>query len=284
MESRLRMNNTPGVGELARKIALPFIQKHYVLSSMYLIGILAAVFANGYSVDSNSAGLYAEKMNYATSRTSPEIDYLSQQLYKAEDLYYRHKGWFSCDAQCTNYYEKVTMLKDKLAVAKATRDSLLLEARQTVGPWSVYGIDSLRSAFWESWEHGKETARRMTMFDAMFIGLGSLTGSGSDRDNSLLATLFQILIQFVMNLTVGLFTSLMVFLFQAWSIIQLYGPSFISGVALFLLVFCAATATVFTAIGGIFGGLAGGIYLSVISAEKRARLDARNRNEHLHYE
>lgn len=274
------------IGKVIRRTAVSFIKRHYVVSSMYLVGIVLALVATGVSVDVLSEEVYIDRMTAADDLTHPSIVRLSRELNSAENAYYQTKGWFSCDYECTKHYEKMNIVKASLAKVKAERDSLMLEARKTVGPWSVFGISDLRRSFWDSWEQGKESARRMTMFDAVFIGLGSVTGSSSNRDNSLFATLFQLLIQFVMNLTVGLFTSLVVFLFHAWSIIQLYGPSFVSGIALFMLVFCAATATVFTAVGGIFGGLAGGIYLTAKSVAKTARLEAESRQnqQHIHWE
>lgn len=277
---------TDKVIEFGKKRVSTFLQKHYVVSSLYLVGLIMAAFGNGYTVDPKSASVYHERMTHAGEVTSADMLHLSRELRQAQDLYYQHKGWFTCDLECIKYRDHMNLLQQELGIVKLQRDNLMLQARSDVGPWSVYGIADLRKAFWEAWAHGKEAARRMTMFDAVFIGLGAMTGSNNERESSLITTLFQILIQFVMNLTVGLLTSLFVFLFDAWSIIQLYGPSLVSGLALFMLVCCAASSLVITAIGGIFGALGGGIYLTIRSAEKRARLEAQRVgvSEHLHWE
>lgn len=263
-----------------------FAKRHYIISSMYVFGLIVALLGSGYSVDSRAAAAYETKMNHAHHVTSHELIQTFEQLKRAENLYYQHKGWFSCDDVCSKYYERVQMVKDQLSVIKGKRDSLQLDAKQSVGAWSVYGIADLRKGFWEAWEQGKEAAKRMTMFDALFITLGAATGTSDNRDNSFLWTLFQIAIQFLMNLTIGLFTSLVVFLFEAWYIITSYGPSILSAAGLFFLVVCSASAVVVTAIGGVFGGLTGSVYYIIRNAEKRARLESRRPTggQRLHWE
>lgn len=262
-------------------------KKHYFLSSMYAIGIIAALLGTGLSVSHSAGELYDAKMEYASQVTSSELSREYEKLRRADELYYRHKGWFSCDQVCTKYYNEATLQKERFEKIKEKRDALLLEARREVGVWSVYGISDIRREFWNAWEKGKDAAKRMTMIDAMFIGIGSMFGSSNDRDNSFLATVIQILFQFIMNLTVGLFTSLVFFLFEAWAIIMAYGPSFLSAITLFLVVFCAAGAVFVTTIGGATGALIGGIYLAARAGEKNARLGAQHRRNpprHLHWD
>ena len=285
-ETSVSAVETDRVLHLVALSAKRIVRKHYVLSSMYVLGLLVAALATGYHVDSQSAEVYEEKMNHASHVTSTEILHIIDQVKRADNLYYQSKGWFSCDEVCTKHYERLQLLKEQLAMIKDKRDSLQSEAKRTVGAWSVYGIADLRKGFWAAWEQGKEAAKRMTMFDAVFIGLGAVSGTSDSRDNSFLWALFQIVVQFLVNLTIGLFTSLVVFLVEAWYIITSYGPSIFSAPALFLLVVCAASAVMATAVGGVFGGLAGGVYLLVRSAEKKARLEARRTGvtRRLHWE
>ena len=123
----------------------------------------------------------------------------------------------------------------------------------------------------------------MTMFDAIFIGLNSLGGSSyNDRDNSFFLTVFQIALQFLLNLTVGLVASLFAFIMESWVIITSYGPTFLSGLSLFILSAVAAISVVVSAVGGVFGGIVGSVYVAARSAEKRARLDGRAGPRRLH--
>jgi hypothetical protein len=264
------------------------VRKHYILSSMYAMGMLAVFLGTGLAVDYASGARYDQKMLHVSQVTSTELSRAFDMARRSDELYYRHKGWFSCDATCTKYYDESVKSRAKFEAIKAKRDSLLVDARREVGAWSVYGIADLRHEFWNAWEKGKEAAKRMTMFDAVFIGMGSMFGS-NDRDNSFILTVIKILFQFIMNLSVGLFTSLVFFLFEAWSIIWSYGPSVFSALALFMLVFCAAGAVFVTTIGAATGALVGGVYLVAKSAAKNARLEGRHqatpaRPNHLHWE
>ena len=262
------------------------IKRNPYVSGFYVLGILLALFAGGFQVDQSSAALFEHNLSSINAQTNRELTFTLDKLLKAERLYNEHKGWFSCDPECMKYYEQVGDLKKRLAELKENRNTLAKQAKMTVGVWSNYGISEIRNAFWDAWEQGKEAARRMTMFDSIFIALGSM-GSYNNRDDPFLVTVLQILVQYIMNLTVGLFTSLVIFLIETWYIITSYGPSILSAVALFFLVVCSSVATVATAVGGLFGGLFGSVYFLMRNAEKRARLQqgsTRISGTHLHWE
>lgn len=260
---------------LAANRATAFVRRHFFMSSLYVVGLVIAALASGFGVDPTAAAQFEAKLGHANFVTSHEMLHTMEQLRTAEALYHRHKGWFTCDQECTKYYERSNLLKEQLSLIHAKRDTLQREAKQSVGAWSWYGVTDIRKAFWDAWERGNEAARRMTMFDAVFIGLGAATGSSDNRDDSFLYAIFQILLQFLFNLTIGLLTSLVMFLFEAWNIIRSYGAPLFSALALFLLVVCSAAAVMMTAIGGVVGGLVGGVYLMARNAEKQARVEGR---------
>ena len=262
--------------------AVGLIRKHFVISSLYVVGLLAALVGSGFNVTEQQRAIYETSLSQATSLTAVELSRLYQELRRNEQLYYESKGWFSCDAVCTRHYNRCEAIRLQLNAVKEKRDEVIMKGRQAVGVWSVYGVSDLRNAFWQAWEHGKEAARRMTMLDAVFIGLGSMTGSHSDRDNSFILTLLRILFQFVANLTVGLFTSFIVFVVEAWYIISSYGPSLLSGLSLFLISVVASASVVTSAIGGLVGGTVGAVYWVARNAERRAIQESRNRR--LHYD
>ena len=279
--SLVRVTSTKPLSTVA-EYATRLIKRHYVVSSIYVIGLLVAVVGTGFSVTDLQRATYDSSLTQATTLTSSEISKLYSELRKTEQLYYESKGWFSCDDKCMRYYNRCEATRIKLNEVKQKREKVLLEGKQAVGAWSVYGVSDLRNAFWQAWEDGKEAARRMTMLDAVFIGLGSMTGGNSDRDNSFIITLVRILFQFMANLTVGLFTSFVVFVVDAWYIISSYGPSLISGLTLFLLTVAASASVVTTAIGGIVGGTVGTVYWVARNAERQAIQESRNRR--LHYD
>jgi hypothetical protein len=259
-----------------------YLRKHYVISSLYFIGLFVALLGTGFTVTDDQRATYETRVSEAVSLTASELSRLNRELHRNEQLYYENKGWFSCDEKCMKYYNRCESIRLQLNDVKVERDKVLLEGKQAVGVWSVYGVNDLRNAFWQAWEDGKEAARRMTMLDAVFIGLGSMTGHSSDRENSFIITLARILFQFMANLTVGLFTSFVVFVFEAWYIISSYGPSMLSGLTLFLLTFAASASLVTTAIGGIVGGTVGAVYWLAHNAERQAVEGSRHRR--LHYD
>lgn len=270
------------VAVIARKLGR-FVARRKTIASFYLLGLFLACFGSGFSVDEHAASTYGDKINQVSTLTANQTASLVAKLSVAERLYYEKKGWFSCDTTCMAYYNDVLVLRDDLARIKAKRDGLLLEAKSNVGAWSSIGISELRESFWDSWERGKEAARRLTMVDAIFISLSAFGASPHDaRDDSFLYTVFQILLQFLINLSVGLITSLIIFLVDAWSIIASYGPSFLSSISLFVLVIVASSSIVVTAIGGLFGSFTAGVYLMIRGAEKRARLHGSSSSRQLH--
>ena len=259
------------IGRQATKL----IRKHFIVSSLYFLGIAIAVLGSGFAVDPGTAAEFHDRIVRVNEMTSAEMQRIGQKLLVAEELYRRHKGWFTCDQECTRYYQQSLRLREQLNAIYSEREALERDSKASVGAWSRFGVNEIRTAFWDAWEKGNEAARRMTMFDAIFIGLGAATGNSSSRDDSFLFAIFQILLQFLFNLTIGLLTALFMFVFEAWSIINSYGPTVISAVALFLLVICSAAAVMVTAVGGVFGGLVGGVYLMVRNAEKQARMEGR---------
>ena len=259
-----------------------FAKKHYILTSVYIACIIAAGLASGVSVDSMSAEFFEAKMMQAATVTANDMTVAMEAVRYADSKYYRSKGWFSCDPICTRNYQQLLVAQERLELIRVKRDLLEVEAKSVVGPWSVFGVAELRKAFWSAWEHGKEAARRMTMFDAIFIGLSSLGGSSfDDRDSSFFLTVLQIATQFVLNLTLGLVAALFTFMMDSWIIITSYGPTFMSGISLFIVTTMTAFAVISTAIGGLVGGLMGTVYVAVRSAEKRARI---NEPRRLHLE
>jgi len=263
-----------------------FVRRNPFIAGFYVLGLILAIFAGGFQVDPMSMASFEQTISGINRETLREITSLAEKLTRAERMYRQQKGWFTCDEKCMVYYEQTQRLKLSLEQAKERRDSLQMEAKRQVGAWSIYGISDIRNAFWEAWEQGKEAARRMTMFDAIFMTLGSL-GGYNNRDDSFILTIFQLLMQYILNLTIGLVSSLVFFIIESWYIITSYGPPILSGLSLFFLVVCSSAAVVLTAVGGMFGGLIGSVYFLVRNAEKRARLEgssSRMRAPRMHWE
>ncbi len=97
----------------------------------------------------------------------------------------------------------------------------------------------VRNGFWNAWERGKETAKRWTMMDGLFMLI-----TPGERERTIVHVIMQIMMQYVVNLTVGMLSAMVFFLMNVASLIYSYGEGLASGFMFFGLVFCATMATV----------------------------------------
>lgn len=141
------------------------------------------------------------------------------------------------------------------------------DARGVVGIWSEIGIADARDLFWQCYEHGKDLARRWTFIDMLF--------TVGRRDEELVVTLLRLGLAFISNLTVGLLSGVVVFLWNLWSLIVSYQSSLWSGLLFFLVAAVGAVsvaATYVMVVTGVIG--TAGYYLIKASGprlEQRAR-------------
>lgn len=94
------------------------------------------------------------------------------------------------------------------------------------------------------------------------------------RDESTAEYAMKVLMQVLMNFTMGLLMALAIFVFGLWSIIKDYQTNPATALLFFIGAFSAAFAFVATYLIGMFGAAAGGVYGVVKLAEtnNRARL------------
>jgi amino acid transporter len=106
------------------------------------------------------------------------------------------------------------------------------------------------------------------MWDAMFIGIRHMR-----RDESMLEYGLRVLMQVLINFSLGLLMALVIFIFGLWSSVKSYQPNPIVAVLFFISAACAAFAFVTTYLLGIYGATAGGLYGIAKLAESQARLN-----------
>merc|ERR1719215_698614 len=109
------------------------------------------------------------------------------------------------------------------------------------------------------------------MMDAFMM---AMPGS---REESIVSVILKLVLQYVVNLTMGLIFSLAFFIYNTYCLVVAYGESFMSGLAFFLLVVVASAATVGTYLGAIYGTVVGGGVYLVKQAAKQAALEGENR-------
>jgi hypothetical protein len=101
----------------------------------------------------------------------------------------------------------------------------------------------------------------------------------------------KVLLQALLNFSMGLVMALFIFIFGLWSIVRSYQPNPITAVAFFLSASCAAFAFVSTYLLALYGAAAGTVYGAAKLAESQRRLEggaqqqARQRVQHRqHYD
>ncbi|CAN0449347.1 unnamed protein product, partial [Laminaria digitata] len=109
---------------------------------------------------------------------------------------------------------------------------------------------------------GKQFAKRATMWDALFVGVGTLR-----RDEGIASVIAKIAFRFVVNLTMGLFMAVIQFLFSVWQIIWSYNPDPLSTMAFFAMASLGAVSLLATWLLGMAAVGVGGVYAVAKMAE-----------------
>ena len=145
---------------------------------------------------------------------------------------------------------------------KAEGNARMSDAKSVAGLFSEVGVNEVQDSFWEYFASGKQFAKRQSMWDAMFMGMRSM-----GRDESMMEYLFKMLLQVLINFSMGLVMALVIFVFGLWGIINSYQPNPLVGVVFFVTAACAGFAFVSTYLMALYGAAAGGVYGMVKLAE-----------------
>eukprot|EP00300_Choanocystis_sp_HF-7_P013949 c18513_g1_i2.p1 GENE.c18513_g1_i2~~c18513_g1_i2.p1 ORF type:complete len:145 (+),score=43.06 c18513_g1_i2:202-636(+) len=113
---------------------------------------------------------------------------------------------------------------------------------------------------------GKSFAKRQSMWDALFMGIGAMA-----RDEQIGAYIVRLIMSVFFNITLGLIGAFIAFVWNLWEIVQAFGADLFTGVAFFTLASLAAASFCVSVMLGIVGTTAGTVYAVGMSAQ--ARLD-----------
>jgi len=255
------------IAQSAGSAAVHVVKNRPVTVSLWVVGLLLAAFANGFSVDEATQESYTATLQHAQEVSGTELNKAYRNMKAAEDRYYNLKGWFwSCDDRCMKAYDKYTMAKADVDRVMAKRERIITDARREVGIWSVFGIKDIRASFWTAWQSGKDFAARYTMMDAMFMMFAG-------KEETMVSMMIKVLFQYIVNLTMGLIGAFFFFMYNVYTLVVSYGEPMMSGLAFFLLVLVAAMATVGTYLVAIYGTVAGGGLFLMKQAAKNAALE-----------
>ncbi len=258
--------NTSDVVSLVVNGAKHFAKKNPIVTSMYFIGLFAALFGSGISLTADQRRKY-DSINRNIDDKS--LFDASHDFVNARNVYDASKGWFwSCDAICTRNKANMERAKFRLDQEQAKVISKQNEAKRVAGVFSEVGVQEVRDSFWSYFNRGKQFAKRSTMYDAMFGGFRAMA-----RDESTGEYMMKLLLQALMNFTIGFVMCFVFFTFGLYSIIRSYSPDPFTAVAFFIVALCAGFATTVSVVLGIWGTAAGAVYTVAKVAESQGRLE-----------
>jgi ABC-type multidrug transport system fused ATPase/permease subunit len=246
----------------ARQVA----RRHPYVTGSYLLGLVLLMFiGNGTRLTLQQQREYNSLLNKIDLQK--EFD-AAQDYYRNKQVYMQAKGWFSCDANCQRYKARMNKSHERLASVRLEGQAYTRLAKQKVGVLSEVGIGEVKDSFWEYFTQGKQFAKRQSMWDVMFMGMRSMTRG---RDESWVEFGLKILLQVLMNLSVGLIMALVMFVIGLWSIVSSYQANPLVSILVFLGAACAAFSFVMTYLLAVYGAAATGVYGMVKLAETSAR-------------
>eukprot|EP00523_Entomoneis_sp_CCMP467_P012943 CAMPEP_0168789256 /NCGR_PEP_ID=MMETSP0725-20121227/12757_1 /TAXON_ID=265536 /ORGANISM="Amphiprora sp., Strain CCMP467" /LENGTH=228 /DNA_ID=CAMNT_0008839557 /DNA_START=350 /DNA_END=1036 /DNA_ORIENTATION=+ len=214
-----------------------------------------------------------------------EAEYLATSDYwKARQEYHASRGWFwTCDKYCQGNKARFQQAEKTLNAIRAEGAARMSDAKKTAGLLSEVGVGEMKDSFWSYLYQGKQFAKRQSMWDALFIGLRQMQRG---RDETWIEFGFKVLMNVLINFSMGLFMSLLFFIFGLWTIVRSYQPNPIMAVLVFVGAAAAAFAYVATYLFAIYGAAAGGVYgfLKVAeSAGQQQRLNQGRAQQRMQY-
>lgn len=268
------------MGVLIGRNMVHFAKRHKVISGSYIFGILFLIL-----VGSGSKLTYDQSRQYGKIMNTVDLDAefrASNNFAQATHAYRATKGWFTCDSLCQRNKDRMQRAEYELNQVRQVGNAKVSHAKSIAGIFSEVGVDEVKESFWSYFQGGKDFAKRQSMWDMMFMGIRTMS-----RDESTMEYVLKVLIQVLINFSMGLLFALVFFIVGLWSIVRSYQPNPISAMLFFMGASCAAFAFVTTYLFAIYGAAAGGVYGLAKVAEANMRIDqgggrGRGRRQNVH--
>jgi len=247
-----------------------FAKRHKVITFSYVYGmsILCAIvlIGSGTKLTFDQQRQYNQIMN----SIDLQAEYTAASKYHTSYAnYYQSKGWFSCDAHCQHYKSIMDRRKSEWEEIKAEGNARMSDAKSVAGLFSEVGVTEVKDSFWDYFNSGKQFAKRQSWWDALFMGMRSMS-----RDESFIEYGLKMLMQVLINFSMGLIMALFIFIFGLWGIISSYQANPLTALFFFVSAASAAFAFVSTYLFAIYGAAAGGVVGVVKMAESNMRIEA----------
>ena len=195
----------------------------------------------------------------------------TEKYWRARNAYQSTKGWFwSCDGLCQRNKRRMEDAERDLTAIRQEGNARMSDAKAIAGLTSEVGVDEMKESFWQYFTAGKQFAKNQSKWDLMWMAFRAM-GSRA-RDESTAEWIMRILINVLINFSMGMVMCFVMFVLGLWSIIKSYQPNPIVAVGVFVCAACAAFSFVATYLMAIYGAAAGGVYGMAKLAESQAQL------------
>ena len=257
--SKLKPEDLPPVHVVAYKGATKFVKAYPVTSVLYILGLGLMCFASGLMPSEEAADEYSRLLQEADYETSI-LETAELKVAKQNARYQNTRGFlgFSCDTACNREYQTLQRYQQEHKEAKAAQFKALSQAKGKVGVFSMFAVQEARDLFWGSMGQGKAFAKRASMWDLLFMGLGSI-----GRDEGMVAFAFRLALNVLMNFTMGLIGATVAFIWFLWDVIRAYQPDPVTAVLAFSLFTIAAISMVATYLMTLYGAVGASAYMIV---------------------
>jgi hypothetical protein len=264
------------LGQMIVTGATRFARRNKVITGSYLLGILVILLVgSGTKLNYDQRRQYNEIMN--TIDTNAEYQ-ASQDYWHANEAYRATAGWFSCDGLCQRNKRRMEEARYRLDQIRAEGQARMSDAKSVAGLFSEVGVGEVQDSFWSYFTSGKQFAKRQSTWDILFMGIRSMTRR---RDENMIEFGLKVLMQVLVNFSVGLIMALVMFVIGLWSIVRSYQANPIVALVAFVFAACAAFSFVTTYLLAIYGAAAGGVYgvLKLAEGNARARLQQQGQQQ-----
>jgi len=254
---------TSGITTLALTTIKNFSQRHKVISTSYLYGLTTLLLLTLLGYGRKLSFDQQRQHNHIMNTIDLQAEYTAASSYHTAEW-----EWLSCDTHCQDHKRTMERTKYEWDEIKEERNARMSDAKILAGLFSEVGVGEVTDSFWGYFASGKSFAKRQSMWDAMFMGMRSMS-----RDESMVEYMLKMLMQVLLNFSMGLIMALVIFIFGLWNIIRTYQPNPLTALFFFITAASAAFALVSTYLFALFGAAAGGVYGMAKMAETNGRIE-----------
>lgn len=141
------------ISTLLIDVGVRTVKRNPIKVSLYVVGLAICLFFNGIKMSSEQAKAFETDMSkYDYER----IDRAALKAERLSSVYYRSKGWFTCDPSCQLNKAAMQEAISYHRVVLGEENAKISEAKSKVGIFSDYGVSETRNLFWERFGQGKK--------------------------------------------------------------------------------------------------------------------------------